>query len=144
MLRSNVGKPNKMPRWIERRRDKVVTKLNKRKDGNVNVLPPKLCEVSFQVFVRDVLLWKACKTLTRIVLKTPTTIAFFTYIRRSMNVESLQWYFQNTVPYTSCTTVGRYSSIIAPQSLPITLNAPFRCLTYLTSSLYVLNTHENE
>ncbi|KAH1007415.1 INO80 complex subunit D [Dendroctonus ponderosae] len=46
MLRSNVGKPNKMPSWIERRRDKVVTKLNKRKDGNVNVPPPKLCEVN--------------------------------------------------------------------------------------------------
>lgn len=45
MQRSNVGKRNKMPDWIERWNEKVLTRKNRHKGGGV-LVTPKLCEVN--------------------------------------------------------------------------------------------------
>ncbi|KAL1514052.1 hypothetical protein ABEB36_003377 [Hypothenemus hampei] len=45
MRRSNVGKPNKMPHWIERRKEKVLTRHNIQK-GNAAITTTKSCEVN--------------------------------------------------------------------------------------------------
>ncbi|XP_050305697.1 uncharacterized protein LOC126742888 isoform X2 [Anthonomus grandis grandis] len=43
--RSNVGRPNKMPDWVERRKEKVLTRRNKLPNGTVNsFVPVKFCE----------------------------------------------------------------------------------------------------